>query len=461
MNAFDVSKATSLHVWYLGNPASPVLTGTVSLIPGSRRCSFIYDDSWLRSGFSLSPDLQIDRVGRGKIILPPGDAALHGALDDASPDRWGQETIKSLDRPKRSLPFDFLYLAGDRRWGALGISSSRDEYLPYPAPPLITAASLSEANAVIERIASRQPLNDIEKRMLQSGRSPGGAQPKMLVDIDGEEWIAKFPNSSTTDHCLIEYAAMRLAASLGINVPEVKAIPVGFEHVVLSKRFDREAGRRIHALSAKTMLAGRGESYATISSVLRDVAPAAEVSGQRRELFRRMVFNILLDNTDDHTKNHAFLRDPDGSYRLSPAYDIPPQMNGMGRQAIPVAEGCDADDLAAIMANAGSFGLPGAGLAEEMVTLARGLGKWKDVFEEAGVSGADIDYLAEFIDSEEKLAIRGAAEKVVLGVAQPPRSRSLSELAERTRRSLSSPPPDPAALSAKGRDKPDSGSEPG
>lgn len=167
MSLRDVSKMTSLWVWYLADPHAPRRVGTVSLIPGTARCSFTYDDAWREDGFSLSPDMPLGRLGDRMAIRPSPGAEILGALGDAMPDRWGQSAIRAIDRPRRLTSLDFLYHAGDRRFGALGISSDPDKYSPYPDSRLLTPQSMDEANEIIQRIINRQPLNEKERRMIE------------------------------------------------------------------------------------------------------------------------------------------------------------------------------------------------------------------------------------------------------------------------------------------------------
>jgi len=407
----DVSKLSSLWVWYLADPQAPRRVGTASLIATTKRVSFTYDEAWKDGGFTLSPRMKLGRKGvQERPILPAAGWLAPGALDDALPDRWGQSTIRAIDRPKRLTTIDYLYYAGDRRFGALGVSSDPDAYRPCPESPLLTTDSLEEAHALIQRIIDKQPLNERERRMLQSGRTMGGAQPKMLVSAEGEEWIAKFPKGDNVDHQLIEHASMILAREIGINAVESHVHRMTTEHVVMTKRFDRRGDRRRHALSAKTLLEQEGsETYATMADVIREWCHPDEIAAQRQELFARMVYNILIDNTDDHTKNHAFIRRDDGYYELAPAYDIPPQMNGMGEQAIPVADG-SGSDFAAAVEHCARFGLDGDEAVAVWRHVADGVSRWKEVFRSVGVLDSDLDYLSDFLDSDEKLALRAVED---------------------------------------------------
>ena len=398
----DTSKMTTLWVWYLVKPQAPHRVGAVSLTPALNRCSFRYDPDWATDGFALSPDMPLGN----KPIMPPTALSVPGALDDAMPDRWGQNAIRVVDRPPRMSPLDFLYYAGDRRFGALGISSEPDTYRPYPDHPLLTSGSLDEANEVIQRLILKQPLNERERDFLRTSRSMGGAHPKMLIDIDGEEWLAKFPKGDPVDLPLVEHATMELARGLGIRVPDSRCQRIPTGHIVMTRRFDRAKGRRLHALSARTMLLESGESYGALAAVIRAIPPPDLVSPRRKEIFRRMVFNMLIDNTDDHSKNHAFIRLPSGHFDLAPAYDILPQMSGLGRQAMPISCGRSEDDFATAIAECSQFGLHTDEAIEEWRRIARGVSGWREIFSGVGVSGVDIDYLSGFLDSEDKLAMR-------------------------------------------------------
>lgn len=183
---------------------------------------------------------------------------------------------------------------------------------------------------------------------------------------------------------------------------------MGYEHVVLTRRFDRVVDARLHALSANTLLMKGREAYCALAEICRSHGPGdvTFLESQRREIFARMIFNMLIDNTDDHAKNHAFLRRPEGGLELSKAYDIPPQMNGMGEQALPIAPDQPDFTRAAAIASSKRFGLSEREAREIWDSVARGVDRWKDAFTELGVTPADIDYLADFLDAEAKLDLR-------------------------------------------------------
>ncbi len=168
------------------------------------------------------------------------------------------------------------------------------------------------------------------------------------------------------------------------------------------RRFDRVEGQRVHAVSARTMLAQEADdSYATIAAIIRRQGVPGYIQSMQRELFRRMAFNIMIDNTDDHTKNHAFLHAENG-WLLSPAFDIPTQMNGLGQQAIPISSMprfLNDFSVAHAVAAAPHFGISKEDARNEWNRLAGWIGRWRDIFAECGVAGVDIDYLGDILDS--------------------------------------------------------------
>ena len=231
-------------------------------------------------------------------------------MDDARPDRWGERIIRLLDRPPRLSLLEYLYYAGDDRFGALGVSVSRSEYQPREIGPLPRLADVNAVHEVVRRVLAREKVDERQQRLIAPGVSMGGARPKALFQLDGEEWVIKFAEADRSMEPLFEHAAMTLAATAGITVAETRVIPLEKSSVALAiRRFDRSGGRRLHAISANVALkaAGASLSYPEMALLLRRRGPVDVHRQQMRELFRRLVFNILIDNTDDHEKNHVIL----------------------------------------------------------------------------------------------------------------------------------------------------------
>lgn len=389
-----------LHLWWLGRPEAPVLIGDLRLVQAGRGVSLRYDAGWLQAGFALSEDLPlIDQE-----FLPTDRDTAAGAVDDARPDRWGERVIRLLERPARLSLMEFLYLAGDERFGALGVSVSRQVYEPRQMGPLPRLQEVDDIAGLIRKVADGEPVPEAHRRLLQPGVSLGGARPKALLEMEDHAWVLKFGEAGdATDSPLVEHAAMTLAGKAGLHVAPTRAIALRQGHAVAVRRFDREAqGRRRHALSAHVALraAGEGMGYPELAQLLRRRGAAGQGRHQAdmRELFARMVFNILMDNTDDHEKNHALLLNDRGEYELSPAFDVLPAAQALGYQQMRVGHDGHESTLANAMSEAALFGLSTAAARQAIKTVAQAVDNWRAHFAQAGVKAADIEWLAAQID---------------------------------------------------------------
>jgi serine/threonine-protein kinase HipA len=390
--------ADRLYLWLLTRPQQPVPVAEVNLVRVTQGVSLRYVDTWLKNGFPLSEDLPL----LGQEFLPVEKNAAAGAVDDARPDRWGERVIRFIDRPPRLSLLEFLYFAGDDRFGALGISTSVDEYLPRRLGPLPTLADANQIQELIRKVLANEPVPQAQKRLISPGVTLGGARPKALLDIEGEQWVIKFADGEPTDTPLIEHASMTLAQQAKIRVAATLPVRLTHGHAVAIKRFDRNRGQRIHSLSAYVALRAAGErfGYPELAQLLRrrGVTDKDSYIDHMRELFRRMVFNILIDNTDDHEKNHALLMTDAQQYALSPAYDVLPSGQALGFQQMRVG----ADEADSTIANALSmarmFSLDQDAAVKEARKVARVVDGWKEHFRKIGVTRNDIDLHAEQID---------------------------------------------------------------
>ena len=354
----------NLYLWLLVDPAAPRYVGRLRLVDAGKGVSLQYGADWLASGFPLSEDLLLVDIEQ----LPRWKGMAVGAVDDARPDRWGERVIQYLDKPARLSIMEYLFHAGDDRFGALGVSTSADSYLARTSSPLPRLAQAQQLSEIVHKINAKEPVNDIERKMLATGGSFGGAKPKALIDIAGEQWIIKFFNNEPIDVPLIEHASMTLAKQADIRVAETHVVPLVGEHALAVRRFDRVGVNRIHCISAGTALraetvAGQEPEpgYPGLAQLLRrrGVAAAGVNVHQMHELFRRMVFNILIDNTDDHEKNHTLMVvEPrrQGRYRLAPAYDVLTTNSGQGYQEFIVGTDQRDSTLANAMSQCELFG---------------------------------------------------------------------------------------------------------
>ncbi len=409
-----------LYLWYLGDPDAPRYVGALRLVSAGKGVSLHYGAEWLVSGFALSEDLPLVDTE----FLPPGRLAADaqravGAVDDARPDRWGEKVIRFVDKPKRLSLMEYLYYAGDDRFGALGVSTASSTYSPRAGSPLPRLGQAQQLSEVVAKIEALEPITALEARIIAGGGSPlGGAKPKALIDINGEQWVIKFFNNEPVDTPLIEHATMTLAERAGITVARTQVIALAGANAVAIRRFDRDQGRRLHSISAGTAIRAATASgaepemgYPELARILRRVGITQGGLNEQdaRELFRRMIFNILVDNTDDHEKNHALLvvsPFANGRLRLAPAYDVLPTNSGQGYQEFICGDHGRDSTLANALSQCEAFGLLPTEAAAEVTAVIDVVNTWQAHFAQAGVSAPDIHSLAEHIDGEALLSQR-------------------------------------------------------
>jgi serine/threonine-protein kinase HipA len=423
----------ALYLWFLGNPSVPRYVGTLSLVSTGKGVSLRYGKEWLANGFALSEDLpliDIEFLPRGRLSSFSQGAV--GAVDDARPDRWGEKVIRFVDRPKRLSLMEYLYFAGDDRFGALGVSTSLTAYQPRLGGTLPRIDQAQKLSEVIAKIEASEPLNELEAKIIAGGGSPlGGAKPKALIEIDGEQWVIKFFNNEPVDTPLIEHATMTLAKQAGIHVAQTKVIQLEGVNAILIRRFDREKSLRIHSISAGTAITASTASgsepefgYPELARILRRQGIAKDNTSQRdaRELFRRMIFNILIDNTDDHEKNHSLLlTDPFsyGTMKLAPAYDILPTNSGQGYQEFICGDQGRDSTLENAMSQTEAFGLLPIEAAAEVIGVIEVVNTWQHHFISEGVSAKDIALLADRIDGEDLILQRQNFSSMQVSSALP------------------------------------------
>ncbi|MGC1457263.1 MAG: HipA domain-containing protein [Steroidobacteraceae bacterium] len=423
------SRFDTLWLWFLGLPSTPQLIGELKYLTLGKGVSLTYAQSWLKEGFRISEDLPL----LDSEFFPRSPGRAVGAVDDARPDRWGERVIQFVDRPSRLSVMEYLYYAGDDRFGALGVSTSREEYLPRRSGPMPRIAQAQAMSEVMRKIGGKEPLNEMERQIASAGGSLGGAKPKAVISIDGAEWVIKFFAGEPVDVPLIEHASMTLAAKAGINVAKTRLIRLHGENAIGVCRFDRTAQGRVHTLSAGTVLrAASPESpdlgYPALAQALRRYGETAQAvsTAQMSEVFRRMVFNILIDNTDDHEKNHSLMyvpASPAGKLQLAPAYDILPTNSGQGHQEFNVGSDGRDSTLTNAMSQCALFGMERHAAAQVVLEIIAIVDTWQEHFARSGVSASDIDNLADRIDGSELFGQRRRFDSAAYASPAPRRPR--------------------------------------
>lgn len=361
---------------------------------GRQTASFAYEPSWLDSPsrYPLEPALDLVEVPHHTT----GDHPLFGSIGDSAPDRWGRNLMRRAERkranaegrqPRALNEIDFLVGVSDEtRAGALRFADQPGgPYLATPdvAPPVPPLVELPRLLAASDRVATDEDTESDLRLLLAPGSSLGGARPKASVrDKDGSLLIAKFPHP-TDDRNVSgwEALALRLARQAGIDAADGRLETVAGRSVLLLSRFDRRAAVRIPFLSAMSLLGASDNephSYLEIADGLRRYggAPASDLP----QLWRRILFSVLISNTDDHLRNHGLLWAGPQGWRLSPAYDLNPTPADVRPRILSLA--IDEEDATAsldlVLSVAEQFGVKAAAAVAIVGEVGRAVARWRD-----------------------------------------------------------------------------------
>lgn len=325
---------------------------------------YAYGKRYLASpiAFALNPEhmpLKDEPMSIPERRLRDG-GALPLTFRDALPDSWGRLVLEAQHGRKLD-DIDALLMTNADRVGAMVFS----ETLPIESnTPEVNLVALEDMAEAVRRLELSMEVTPEMRRLLQRGGTLGGARPKATFIHENRRWIAKFP-AQGDDHDveLLEICILNLAAMCGIDVSPSKLEKIHRGHALLLRRFDREGDinneRRIHYLSASAILdvpyESNGGSYIELAQTLRRIS--VNPMHDLEQLFRRMVFNLMIDNTDDHVKNHGVLYVSNGQYRLAPAFDLVMQLTNMGYQELAIKPGNNNSKISLAKEAAPHFGI--------------------------------------------------------------------------------------------------------
>ena len=393
--------------------------------------SFAYGLNYARRADALEVDpvslsLRDRAEVLGKRLLPANGLPLFGGIRDAAPDAWGRRVIEAkLKVPANSLPeSQYLLHAGSDRVGALDI---RESIHDGPTQGTSSSHALEYLMDAAERIEDGLPIPAHLEAIFVAGPALGGARPKASVrDEHGVLWLAKFSSRNDGfDIPAIECAALRLAAVAGLHVPQVEVRTLGARKLMLIRRFDRywaepgqslgadvdlmttqpgrgQAEHRLGFVSGLTLLAcdeteSRTKAYADLAQAVRRYCHPSVIRADNAELFKRMVYNVLISNDDDHLRNHGFVWEPRlAGWRLSPLYDVLPRASHATERFLHL--GLGPQGRLATLDNAldshEMFTLSRATACEMVADLWRVVREWRVHFESFGVPGSEIEQIA-------------------------------------------------------------------
>jgi serine/threonine-protein kinase HipA len=378
--------------------------------------TFEYADAWQENPnrFSLEPAL---KLGPGPFHTT-ADTPMFGAIGDSAPDKWGRALMRRMERrraeregqaPRTLHEMDYLPLVDDEaRAGALRFAET--ESGPFlaqeEAKRIPTLVALPKLLAAAEHVIDETDTDEDLQPLFAPGSSLGGARPKASVrEKDGQLAIAKFPRKDDEISTVVwEAVALALAHKAGIPVPDARVEAVGKKPVLLVRRFDRDGKWRIPFLSATSMLGAQDRethSYLEIADALRQsgAAPKADIAA----LWRRVVFNVLISNTDDHLRNHGFLYEGRDGWRLSPAYDLNPVPTDIKPRILTTAinEDDGTASLALAMDVAKYFELDTAKAREIAKQVGKGVSKWRVEAAHHGIAKTEIDRMASAFEHKD------------------------------------------------------------
>ncbi len=397
----------------------PLMMGSLksSLLRGKEIFSFEYGTEWLNSGKAqqLDPDLQL----YSGLQYLHDEKSNFGIFLDSSPDRWGrllmnrrEAFLARTENRKVNTLFEIDYLLGvydEHRMGAIRFKESEnDPFLnknkDLSAPPWTSLRELENASLQIEK---EDRIDNPEYKkwlnlLMAPGSSLGGARPKAgVMDQDNNLWIAKFPSGNDSrDIGAWEMVVNDLAKSAGLNIAEamVRKFTTN-DHTYLTKRFDRTPkGERIHFASAMTLLGytdgadfQEGVSYLQLAEFI--IRHGAMPDHDLEELWRRIVFNICVSNTDDHLRNHGFLL-TDNGWILSPAYDMNPNETGTGLK-LNISEYDNSLDLCLPMEVVKYFRLTHGRATQIVETVKKSVNGWKRIAEKYNITKTDQEIMSK------------------------------------------------------------------
>lgn len=384
---------------------------------GKEVFSFEYNAAWLGrdDNRTLDPDL---RFYKGPQYTGAGKPNF-GLFLDSSPDRWGRVLMRRREAimarregraPRKLGEADFLLGVYDKnRMGALrfkvpGSGEYQSSDAAMATPPWSTLRDLEYASFLAEHEEDDEKLDPWLAMLIAPGSSLGGARPKAsVIDEKGELWIAKFPGKEDErDSGAWEMLVADLAHKAGIEMSECKLDSFSKRgSTFLTKRFDRMGGGRIHFASAMTLLGRKDGDDAEAGASYLELAEFIMRFGSRpdtdlRELWKRIVFSIIVSNTDDHLRNHGFLLDAKG-WRLSPAYDINPSPDSTGL-SLAIDEHDNSLDLNLALSVAPYFRLSKSEALSIMETIRDVVSTWRERAKALGIRKSEIELMARAFD---------------------------------------------------------------
>jgi len=392
---------TKLNVWLTLPTGEVQKAGELAVkdpdFRGALQGQFRYAPQFLTDPKSFALDPLHLPLTAGSFDADRPHSGIHGVFEDSLPDDWGRRLMARryrLGRAEQRVPY-LLRLLGSQGLGALMYAENED-------PPALSAGPscrhLSELAILAEKF-EKNPTSTADEELsllFQAGSSPGGARPKALVADNGMAFLAKFSSSKDQlDVVSLEAATMELARRSGLETAETNLVSLGSRKCLLVKRFDiNAAGGRNHLISMQSLLKADGYyniGYRDLAEVIRHIsaAPQRDLS----MLYRQMVFNVMMGNTDDHLKNFCMLHDEQG-WRLSPAFDLTPNVGFNQEHVLRIGLDNRPSDIETVFGEAKYFGIKRRQSAVDVVqSIYAAVSEWPAIFSAHDVPEKDTEII--------------------------------------------------------------------
>ncbi len=397
---------TEAYVFAQGPAGSSVLAGKLAITRTSG--TFAYSEQWLEESWAYPLD-PVNLKLTSAQITTRNENKVFPVFSDAGPDDWGTKVLLLGHSRSPANELERLVATSGHGVGCLQFSLSRTRpKSPTPAAGMELLAELEEAS---QKISLNQRIDPKLLEILIPATTMGGARPKVTLQDNGVHYLAKFSKpADLVNMPVVEFATLQLARLCKIDVPNVSLRRVGVRDVFLIERFDSVHNQQLHYISIHSLF-NRDRirifdnafndpcSYVAIGKILR--SHARDWSADIEQLYRRIVFNVIMGNIDDHGRNHGCLYDPaNPGWRLSPAFDIVPTLSQNREHALGIGAEGRRRSMSNVKSAAVAFGLSTEQASNIINEISQIASEWRDHFRQAGVSQLDITLLEEVIGKD-------------------------------------------------------------
>lgn len=403
MTVTSKPKITTSCYIFVDHTGVPILAGRY-MIDEQGLGHFTYGQSYVKNptAYPLDP-INLPFTEPLRIFHPLNGKGAFGVLSDSTPDNWGRRLISSIHSNPPRNEVEWVLESGGNGVGCIVANAKKS--LPQLRKALHSFPEMEEFFILADRFEAGKEIPEEMLHLIEFGSSMGGLRPKLTITHEGNEWIAKINRiDDKFDISRVEYATMQMAQDAGINIPNMQLQEINGRPILLVERFDRNVtNKKLHYISAHSLInaykisekdASLNYSYMGIADIAKRIAENPLAA--QEQLYRRMVFNVLVGNSDDHMKNHGFLMTnyTKKLYSLSPAFDVLPHLDAPQRlQSIGIGSSGREASIENLLSSAGRFQLTKNQAVIILQEIQEIVINWQKYYKKAGVSLSDINIL--------------------------------------------------------------------